>query len=190
MRTAILFPGQGSQTARMRELVEAASPDLLELALAEVGEDPFDRVEVGTRFAQPALYCASIALWTRAGRPPADFVAGHSLGEVAALAAAGSLDPEARRRYPPSRASPRSHSTTFAGASSMPWCARCAGGRRCSRFATRAPGGTSRPGRARFSRDWSGARCPRPKRGPSRTWRWPVPELASSPVAERAPALP
>jgi [acyl-carrier-protein] S-malonyltransferase len=105
MRTALLFPGQGSQTARMRELVEAASPDLLELALAEVGEDPFDRLADGTRFAQPALYCASIALWTRAGRPGADFVAGHSLGEVAALVAAGSLDPHAGLRLAARRGS-------------------------------------------------------------------------------------
>ena len=94
MRTALLFPGQGSQAPGMRDLVEASRPDLLELAIAEVGEDPFPRVDDGTRFAQPALYCASIALWTDAGRPGADFVAGHSLGEVAALVAAGSLDGE------------------------------------------------------------------------------------------------
>jgi [acyl-carrier-protein] S-malonyltransferase len=94
MRTALLFPGQGSQTPDMRELVEASCPDLLELAVAEVGEDPFARVDDGTRFAQPALYCASVALWIEGGRPGADFVAGHSLGELAALVAAGSLDPE------------------------------------------------------------------------------------------------
>ena len=78
----------------MRDLVEAGSPDLLEQAVAEVGEDPFERVGDGTRFAQPALYCASIALWRRAGCPIPDFVAGHSLGEVAALVAAGSLRAE------------------------------------------------------------------------------------------------
>jgi len=99
MRTALLFPGQGSQTSDMRELVEASRPDLLELAIAEVGDDPFDRVASGTRFAQPALYCASIALWTRAGRPLPDFVAGHSLGEVAALVVAGSLDAEDGLRF-------------------------------------------------------------------------------------------
>jgi len=94
MRTALLFPGQGSQTRDMRDLVETACPDLLELAIAEVGEDPFTRVEDGTRFVQPALYCASVALWTEGGRPGGDFVAGHSLGELAALVAAGSLDAE------------------------------------------------------------------------------------------------
>jgi [acyl-carrier-protein] S-malonyltransferase len=94
MRTALLFPGQGSQTPDMREMVEAFRPDLLDSAMAEVGEDPFSRVDDGTRFAQPALYCASVALWTEGGRPGADFIAGHSLGELAALVAAGSLDAE------------------------------------------------------------------------------------------------
>jgi malonyl CoA-acyl carrier protein transacylase len=78
----------------MRALVEAARPDLLELAIAEVGQDPFERIGDGTRFAQPALYCASVASWSRAGSPSADFVAGHSLGEVPALVAAGSLGAE------------------------------------------------------------------------------------------------
>jgi malonyl CoA-acyl carrier protein transacylase len=91
MRTAILFPGQGSHVDDMREAVEATSPGLLELADELVGEDPFERIEDGTRFAQPALYCSSIALWERAGRPGADCFAGHSLGEVAALVAAGSI---------------------------------------------------------------------------------------------------
>jgi [acyl-carrier-protein] S-malonyltransferase len=94
MRTALLFPGQGSQTRDMRGVVEATRPDLLELAIAEVGADPFAHVDDGTGFVQPALYCASIARWTEAGRPGADFVAGHSLGELAALVAAGSLDAE------------------------------------------------------------------------------------------------
>jgi malonyl CoA-acyl carrier protein transacylase len=94
MQTALLFPGQGSQTPDMRDLVEAARPDLLELAIAEAGEDPFELVGSGTRFAQPALYCASVASWAHAGSPGADFVAGHSLGEIAALVAAGSIDAE------------------------------------------------------------------------------------------------
>jgi [acyl-carrier-protein] S-malonyltransferase len=94
MTTALLFPGQGSQAPGMRQLVEGARPDLLELAIGEVGEDPFSRVEEGTAFAQPALYCASIALWEAAGRPRPPFAAGHSLGELAALAAAGSITTE------------------------------------------------------------------------------------------------
>jgi len=89
--TAILFPGQGSQTPQMREQVERHRPDLLEAACEVVGEDPFARVEEGTRFAQPAIFCASLAGWEALGRPSADYMAGHSLGELAALVAAGAL---------------------------------------------------------------------------------------------------
>jgi [acyl-carrier-protein] S-malonyltransferase len=89
--TAILFPGQGSQTPEMRETVAAARPDLLSLAQEIVGEDPFARVEDGTKFAQPAIFCASLAGWSALGRPSGDFMAGHSLGELAALVAAGCL---------------------------------------------------------------------------------------------------
>jgi [acyl-carrier-protein] S-malonyltransferase len=59
--TAILFPGQGSQTPDMRDDVERIRPDLLALAIECVGEDPFSRVQDGTRFAQPAIFCASLA---------------------------------------------------------------------------------------------------------------------------------
>ena len=89
--TAILFPGQGSQTPDMRETVAEVRPDLLSLADEIVGEDPFARAEEGTRFAQPAIFCASLAGWEALGRPSADFMAGHSLGELAALVAAGCL---------------------------------------------------------------------------------------------------
>ncbi len=90
--TAILFPGQGSQTPEMRETVAEVRPDLLSLAEQIVGEDPFVRAEEGTRFAQPAIFCASLAGWETLGRPTAEFMAGHSLGELAALVAAGCLD--------------------------------------------------------------------------------------------------
>jgi [acyl-carrier-protein] S-malonyltransferase len=92
--TALLFPGQGSQTDGMRELVADYRPDLLALAVKETGADPFPRVSDGTCYAQPALFCASIACWERAGRPVSDPIAGHSLGELAALVAAGSLGVE------------------------------------------------------------------------------------------------
>lgn len=93
MPTAILFPGQGSQAPDMRELVERHEPELAELALAEVGADPFARADEGTAYAQPAILCASLATWTAAGRPRAAFFAGHSLGELSALAAGGGIDP-------------------------------------------------------------------------------------------------
>ena len=89
--TAILFPGQGSQTPDMRETVSRVRPDLLSLVEQIVGEDPFVRAEEGTRYAQPALFCASLAGWEALGRPSGDFMAGHSLGELAALVAAGCL---------------------------------------------------------------------------------------------------
>lgn len=89
--TAILFPGQGSQTPEMREVTQAHLPNLVEQALAELGADPFERVADGTRFAQPAIFCASLAYWQRAGAPRGDMLCGHSLGELAALVAAGAL---------------------------------------------------------------------------------------------------
>jgi [acyl-carrier-protein] S-malonyltransferase len=90
-QTAILFPGQGSQTPEMRDDVARVRPDLLAMAAEAVGEDPFARVDDGTMFAQPAIFCASLAGWESLGRPPGDYMAGHSLGELAALVAAGSL---------------------------------------------------------------------------------------------------
>jgi [acyl-carrier-protein] S-malonyltransferase len=90
--TAILFPGQGSQTPEMRDLVAAVRPDLLEQVISVVGEDPFLRADEGTNFAQPAIFCASLAGWEALGRPAGDWMAGHSLGELAALVAAGALD--------------------------------------------------------------------------------------------------
>lgn len=87
-----MFPGQGSQTPEMRDDVERDRPDLLELVTEIVGEDPFPKAEEGTNYAQPAIFCASLAGWDRLGRPDADLMAGHSLGELAALVAAGSLE--------------------------------------------------------------------------------------------------
>jgi [acyl-carrier-protein] S-malonyltransferase len=89
-QTALLFPGQGSQTADMRETVERHRPDLLELALEEVGPDVFDRATEGTRWAQPAIYCAALAGAAELD-VQADVMAGHSLGEITALVAAGAI---------------------------------------------------------------------------------------------------
>jgi [acyl-carrier-protein] S-malonyltransferase len=89
--TAIVFPGQGSQTDDMRERVERERPELLELVTDAVGEDPFARAAEGTNFAQPAIFCASLAGWHALGCPQGDLMAGHSLGELAALVAAGAL---------------------------------------------------------------------------------------------------
>lgn len=92
MATAILFPGQGSQTPDMRDVVSRERPDLLELVSEAVGEDPFPRVEDGTAYAQPAIFCASLAGWQALGSPQGEYLAGHSLGELGALVAAGCLN--------------------------------------------------------------------------------------------------
>ena len=90
---AMLFPGQGSQTADMREAVERHRPDLLELARAEVSDDLFERAAEGTRWAQPAIFCAALAGYeVLRQRHQADLMAGHSLGEITALVAAEAID--------------------------------------------------------------------------------------------------
>src|SRR6266511_1712373 len=93
LQTALLFPGQGSQTADMRDTVERARPDLLELALEEVGPDVFERAPDGTRWAQPAIYCAALAGAEELDVEPG-VMAGHSLGEITALVAAGAIGAE------------------------------------------------------------------------------------------------
>ncbi len=90
--TAILFPGQGSQTPEMRELVARVRPELVQAAIDAVGSDPFARADEGTNFAQPAIFCASLAGWASIGSPVSELMAGHSLGELGALVAAGALD--------------------------------------------------------------------------------------------------
>src|SRR5437764_1298978 len=47
--TAVLFPGQASQTAGMRDAVAAERPDLLEAAAEAVGDDPFERAGAEAR---------------------------------------------------------------------------------------------------------------------------------------------
>jgi malonyl CoA-acyl carrier protein transacylase len=89
---AVLFPGQGVGDAESADLVRTARPDLYELACELVGADPFERIADGTAYAQPAIYCASMAGFEELGRPAGIAYAGHSLGEVAALAAAGAVD--------------------------------------------------------------------------------------------------
>jgi malonyl CoA-acyl carrier protein transacylase len=93
--TAIVFPGQGSQTPEMREFVARVRPDLLALAAEIVGDDPFPCADEGTNFAQPAIFCASLAGWSALGSPLGIVMAGHSLGEIGALVAAGALDERA-----------------------------------------------------------------------------------------------
>src|SRR5215218_5541179 len=68
-----------------------------ERGLELLGFDPFERLDEGTRFQQPAIFLCSVAAWDewRAESPDeaaeVRAAAGHSLGEYAALVAAGVL---------------------------------------------------------------------------------------------------
>jgi [acyl-carrier-protein] S-malonyltransferase len=119
--TALLFPGQGSQTADMRDEVATARPDLLALACEVAGDDPFARVNDGTRFAQPAIYCASVVGFERLREAGVTGVAhaGHSLGEVAALVAAEALSAEDGLRLVATRGRLMQESGERAGDGSM-----------------------------------------------------------------------
>jgi [acyl-carrier-protein] S-malonyltransferase len=89
--TAALFPGQGTNVAGLREEIAGLRPDLVELLDDVTGVDAFGLSTSSTRFAQPAIVCASLARWAVIPHPPADIVLGHSLGEISSLAAAGVL---------------------------------------------------------------------------------------------------
>jgi [acyl-carrier-protein] S-malonyltransferase len=108
MQAAFVFPGQGSQTIGMgKALAEtfAAARSVFDRVDSALGqnlsrlmfEGPEDELTL-TANAQPALMAVSLAvtkvLETEAGLDlgrDARFVAGHSLGEYSALAAAGSF---------------------------------------------------------------------------------------------------
>ena len=53
--------GTGRGRASSRELVERRPPRPARAGEELVGDDPFERIAEGTAFAQPAVYCASIA---------------------------------------------------------------------------------------------------------------------------------
>jgi len=102
--TAAIFPGQGSQSIGMLADL-AASSDLVRATYDEasraigrdlwalVGEGPAEELDQ-TRWTQPAMLAGDIAVWrvyrSGGGEMPLA-MAGHSLGEYAALVAAESL---------------------------------------------------------------------------------------------------
>ncbi len=105
MKTAFIFPGQGSQSVGMLNTASEAWP-VIEQTFTEasnvLGYDLWELCQNGpseelgqTTVTQPALLTASIALWRQwfiAGGTEPDYLAGHSLGEYSALVAAESLD--------------------------------------------------------------------------------------------------
>src|SRR3954454_15097417 len=95
MATAALFPGQGSLTPDSEEYARRMWPELVELACDLAGDNPFERAAESTAYAQPAIYVTSLAGWVERKMDAAEIagMAGHSLGELSALAAAGALDP-------------------------------------------------------------------------------------------------
>ncbi len=105
MKFNIVFPGQGSQSVGMlAELAEAfprvtetfqEASDALDLDLWKmVQQGPAETLNL-THNTQPAMLAAGIAVWRvwreQGGAQP-EWMAGHSLGEYAALVAAGSLE--------------------------------------------------------------------------------------------------
>lgn len=104
MKKAALFSGQGSQYVGMgkdlfekypvyRELVEKAD-DILKRKLSDIMFDGPELELTSTENAQPALLLMDYAIFEimkDRGKAAFDFTAGHSLGEYAALAAAGAI---------------------------------------------------------------------------------------------------
>jgi len=107
VKVAYVFPGQGSQWVGMGQDLcqdfEAAktvfdqADEALGFALSRLCFDGPEDELLQTVNAQPAIVTASFACLEASREagvelPPASFVAGHSLGEYTALAAAGVLD--------------------------------------------------------------------------------------------------
>lgn len=105
MKSAFLFPGQGSQSIGMLAEAEETWPIVAKTfseASQVLGFDLWAICQKGpeeelnaTAITQPLLLTASVALWRQwfvADGPRPDFVAGHSLGEYSALVAAESLN--------------------------------------------------------------------------------------------------
>jgi [acyl-carrier-protein] S-malonyltransferase len=104
-QVAFLFPGQGSQSVGMLEQLSQQSAlvqQTFDQASQQAGTDLWQLVLQGpkerldqTENTQPAMLAADIAcwrVWKEQGGFDPQFMAGHSLGEYAALVAAGKLD--------------------------------------------------------------------------------------------------
>ena len=97
MKTAYIFPGQGSQFPGMAKDLYEGNKELMDKANAILGFNITDIMFNGTaddlkatRVTQPAIFIHSTILAMAQEQKP-DMVAGHSLGEFSALAACGAL---------------------------------------------------------------------------------------------------
>ena len=104
---AFIFPGQGSQSLGMcdsiaeeiltvKDRFEVGS-DILGINLWQlIKEGPIEKLNQ-TQYTQPAMLASSVAfydIWKKLGGEQVDIMAGHSLGEYAALVCANILDYE------------------------------------------------------------------------------------------------
>jgi len=107
MKSAFVFPGQGSQSVGMFDAMvaargtrpavaatlEEASDVLKQDLIALIAMGPAEELGLTTN-TQPVMLTAGVAMWRawlEAGGPMPSSMAGHSLGEYAALVAAGAL---------------------------------------------------------------------------------------------------
>lgn len=101
MKSAWLFPGQGTQRRGMGSEVLDLYPGLLRKADDILGysirilclEDPHNKLS-NTEFCQPAMYVVNALMFLERRRRESwpDYIVGHSLGEFSALYASGAFD--------------------------------------------------------------------------------------------------
>lgn len=116
MKTAYVFPGQGTQFSGMgkdlydnslkaREMMERAN-EILGFRITDIMFSGSDEDLRATKVTQPAIFLHSVCLALCGDDLPApDMVGGHSLGEFSALVACGAVDFESALRLVAVRAS-------------------------------------------------------------------------------------
>lgn len=115
MKKAYVFPGQGAQYSGMGKDLYESNPkaralfdkadEILGFKISEIMFSGTDEELKQTRVTQPAIFLHSVALAVALGEEfQPDMVAGHSLGELSALTAAGALSFEDGLRLVSARA--------------------------------------------------------------------------------------